>query len=122
VAQEQKPFDELSAMARQTIAQFQSATEQYFSLLQKRMSSSPWDSNDLTKKVFSMAQQNATASFEFVQRLSRAKDLQDFLRIQSEFMQSQLSTYSEQLADISEASRKAAEDAIKKTPQQEQQK
>jgi hypothetical protein len=75
VAQEQKPFDELSAMARQTIAQFQSATEQYFSLLQKRMSSSPWDSNDLTKKVFSMAQQNATASFEFAQRLSKRKPL-----------------------------------------------
>jgi phasin len=122
VVQEQKPFDELGAMARQTMAQVQSATEQYFSFLQKSMSSSPWGSNELSQKMLSFAQQNVAAGFEFAQRLSQVKDFQDFLRIQNEFMQTQMDAFGKRARDTTEASSKVVRDAIEKTPQQEPEK
>jgi phasin len=118
VAQEQKPFEEFGAMARQTMAQVQGATEQYFGLLQKSMSSSPWASNDLSTKMLNFAQQNVAAGFELAHKLSHAKDFQDFIRIQNEFMQTQMDTFGKQVRDITEASSKAAKDAIEKMPQQ----
>ena len=118
MAQQQKPFEDFSAMVRQTMAQVQGATEQYFGLLQKNMSSSPWAGNDLSKKMLSFAQENVAAGFEFAQRLSQAKDFQDFLRIQNEFMQTQMDAFGRGVRDISEASSKAVRDAIEKTPQQ----
>jgi phasin len=118
VAQQQKPFEDFSAMARQTMAQVQGATEQYFGLLQKSMSSSPWASSDLSKRMLNFAQENVAAGFEFAQRLSQAKDFQDFLRIQNEFMQTQMDAFGRGVRDISEASSKAVRDAIEETPRQ----
>ena len=118
VAQQQKPFEDFNAMARQTMAQVQGATEQYFGLLQKSMSSSPWASSDLSKRMLSFAQENVAAGFEFAQRLSQAKDFQDFLRIQNEFMQTQLDAFGRGVRDISEASSKVVRDAIEETPRQ----
>jgi hypothetical protein len=48
-----------------------------------------------------------------VQKLSQAKDFQDLVRIQSEFMQAQLQSFGEQAKDIGEASTKAVADAMK---------
>ena len=118
MAQQQKPFEDFGAMARQTMAQVQGATEQYFGLLQKSMSSSPWASSDLSKRMLNFAQENVAAGFEFAQRLSQAKDFQDFLRIQNEFMQTQLDAFGRGVRDISEASSKVAKDVMKETPQQ----
>lgn len=118
MAQQQKSFEDFSAMARQTMAQVQGATEQYFSLLQKSMSSSPWANSDLSNKMLSFAQENVAAGFEFAQRLSQAKDFQDFLRIQNEFMQTQLDAFGRRARDIGEASSKAVREAIEKTAQQ----
>lgn len=118
MAQEQKPFEEFGAMARQAMAQVQNATEQYFGLIEKSMSSSPWASNDLNKKMLNFAQQNVAAGFEFAERLSHAKDFSDLLRIQNEFMQTQLNSFGKRVSDIGEASGKAVMDAIEKTRQQ----
>jgi hypothetical protein len=118
MVQQQKPFEDFNAMARQTMAQVQGATEQYFGLLQKSMSTSPWASSDLSKRMLSFAQENVAASFKFAQSLSQAKDFQDFLRIQNEFMQTQLHAFGRGVRDISEASSKVVRDAIEQTPQQ----
>jgi hypothetical protein len=55
-----------------------------------------------------IAEQNISATQEFVRELSYAKDIQDMLRIQMEFMRSQLEAFGEQAKDLGEAYIKAA--------------
>ena len=112
MTKEQKPTDELSAIVKQSME----GTEQYFTWLQKSMSGSPWLDADLSKKMMGFAQQNLAASFGFVQKLTQVKDFQDLVRIQTEFMQTQMESFGKQVRDLGEASTKAAASAIKKAP------
>jgi hypothetical protein len=54
------------------------------------------------------AEKNIAATQEFVRDLSYAKDIQDMLRIQIEFMRAQLEAFGEQAKDLGEAYIKAA--------------
>jgi hypothetical protein len=59
------------------------------------------------------ATQSVTATFAFVQKLSQAKNFQDIVKIQSEFMAAQMKSFNEQAKILSEIYSKAAEDAMK---------
>jgi hypothetical protein len=82
------------------------AMENYLDFFQKSISASPWAGTELSKKVADYAQQNVATAFGFAQKLTQAKDLQDTVRIQTEFFQTQLKSLTEQ-ADLSEAATKA---------------
>jgi len=113
MAKDQNPIEDFNLMAKRTMEQAQGAAGNYLGWLQKSMSSSPWGDAELGKKLMSYAERNISATFEFVQKLSQAKDFQDLVRIQSEFMQAQLQSFGEQAKDIGEASTKAVADAMK---------
>jgi Phasin protein len=51
---------------------------------------------------------------ELVKKLSQAKDFEEALRIQNEFMDAQLNTFGEQATSLAEAYTKVAADAAKK--------
>jgi hypothetical protein len=84
------------------------AMDNYFSFLQ-----SIWGSNDLTEKMKTYTERNISAYTECVGKLSQAKDFQDTIRIQTEFMQTQMSTFTEQARSLGEAYSKAATGATK---------
>ena len=102
MAEKKKPFENLSAMAGQTMEQTRGAMENYLNFFQKSMSASPWASKELNKKVTDYAQQNVATAFEFAQKLTQAKDLQDVVRIQTEFLQTQMKSFTEQAKDLTE--------------------
>jgi hypothetical protein len=110
MAKDQKLTEELAAAAKQGMEQ---AAEQYFGWMQKSMPAAPWLDAELSKKMMGFAHENMAASWGFVQRLTQAKDFQDLLRIQTEFMQTQLESFGKQAKDISEASSKMAAGAFK---------
>jgi len=62
------------------------------------------------------AGQNIANAFGFAQKLTQAKDLPDLVRIQTEFMQTQLKSVSEQAKDLAESAGKVATDALKNMP------
>jgi hypothetical protein len=62
------------------------AMETYVNWLQNAMSESPWSNIDLNKKLLSYATENVTAAVGLVQKLSRAKDVEQVVKIQTEFM------------------------------------
>ena len=64
--------------------------------------------NGVRGEVKACAEQNISATQEFVRELSYAKDIQDMLRIQMEFMRSQMEAFGEQAKDLGEAYIKAA--------------
>jgi len=60
------------------------------------MSAPPWRNTELNKKLLNYATQSVSASFEFVQKLRQAKNLQDVIQFRTEFMQWQWDAFAEQ--------------------------
>ena len=98
MAKDKQPFEALS----------ETAMDSYIGFLQNI-----WGNNDLTEKMRTYTARNISASTDCMQKLSQAKDLQEAFRIQTEFMQRQMNTFTEQARSLSEAYTKAATDATK---------
>jgi hypothetical protein len=109
--------ESLTATAAQTAEQMtkqtQGAMENYFGWLQKNMSTFPWSNTNLNRVLLSNAAQNVTAIFAFVQNLSQAKNFQEIVRIQTEFMETQMNSFNEQTKILGETYTNAAKDATK---------
>jgi hypothetical protein len=103
-----KKLEEFSAIGKQTMARAYSAMDYYFDHLKKTVASAPSGGTEFREKVKACAEQNISATQEFVRELSYAKDIQDILRIQMEFMRSQMETFGEQARDLGDAFVKAA--------------
>ena len=116
---EDEPFKALRATEEQTAEQItkqtQGAMENYFGWLQKSMSALPWTNTNLDRILLGYATQNVTATFAFVQKLSQARNFQDVVRIQTEFMNAQLNSFNDQAKIIGEIYTNAAT-AVAKTP------
>jgi hypothetical protein len=103
-----KKVEEFGAIGKQTMARAYSAMDYYFDHLKKTVASAPSGGTEFGEKVKACAEQNISATQEFVRELSYAKDIQDILRIQMEFMRSQMETLGEQAKDLGDAFVKAA--------------
>ena len=119
MAKDKEPFEALTATEEQTAEQImkhtQGAMENYFGWLQKTMSALPWSNTNLDRILLSYATQNVTATFAFVRNLSQAKNFQEVVKIQNQFMNAQLNSFNDQAKIIGEIYAKAAT-ALAKTP------
>ena len=59
------------------------------------------------------AEQNITNSIEFAQKLVRAKDVQEGMALQQEYLQSQMKAMSEQAKDLGAQATKVAMDSAR---------
>ena len=111
-----KPLQELNPQAKQAVEETKEqalgAADTYFDFLQKTISSFPSGGTEVGEKLKSYAERNV-ATREFIKQLSRAKDFEDALRIQTEFMHAQLQAFGEQTTTILEAFTKSATSAVK---------
>ena len=110
MAKDQKPVEELSGIAEQA----RGAVDVYFDYLKEAISSIPSAGTELGEKLMSYAEKNVTTTHEFVKQLSQAKDFQEMVLIQTEFMQSLVNAFGEQTRSLGEAYTKGASDAVKK--------
>jgi hypothetical protein len=110
MAKEKQPFEALSETAEKAVEQnmekARGAMDNYFSFLQNI-----WGSNDLTEQMKTYTARNISASADCMHKLSQAKDFQEAIRIQTEFMQTQLNSFAEQARSLGEAYTRAATDA-----------
>jgi hypothetical protein len=113
MGKDEKPSEDLSSVAGQTMEQARGAIENYLDFFQKSMSASPWAATELNKKMADYAQQNVATALGFAQKLTQAKDLQDLVRIETEFLQTQMKSLTEQAKDLSEMVTKAAAGPLK---------
>jgi hypothetical protein len=116
MAENYKPIDPMSVLGPQAVEQARQAVDTYFDFLKKSVSAYPSGGTEFGEKLKSQAEQNITAVHELVKKLSQAKDFQEALRIQSEFMQAQLSSFGEHATSLGQAYAKAASDASKLKP------
>ena len=114
------PFEDLNAEAKQaveqTMQQARGAVDSYFDYLKQTISSLPSGGTEFEEKIKSYTEKNITVTHEFLKQLSQAKDFQVMLRIQTDFMKTQLKEFGEQTKSLGEAFTKAAATSARKTP------
>src|ERR1051326_6911616 len=121
MAQESMPKFEIPTEMRQQAAKsveqarkafdgFIAAAEQAVSTFGGQAAAAQAGARDVGKKAMTFAEQNVATSFEFAQKLVRAKDVQEILRLHSEFIRSQMESLSNQAKELGEAAGRAAKD------------
>jgi hypothetical protein len=117
MAEDKERFESLTGIEQdvQITERTKHAMESYFTWLQNAMSASPWINADLNKKLLSYATENVTAAVGLVEKLSHAKNLEDVVKIQTEFVSKQLGSLNEQTKTIMEICTKAAQDMTKRS-------
>jgi len=103
---------QVERLVDKTVAQTRGAADDYFSLMQKAFSFYPVGGTELVEKMKSYTEQNISAAGDFVRKLSQAKDFQDIIRIQTEYMQTQFSICAA-TKGLTEAFTTAATSAVK---------
>ena len=112
VPPEMRAFAEKSVdQAKQAIDGFISAAHHAMSQFEGHAESARKGAKDVAEKAMSFAEQNIASSFEFVQQLMRAKDVQDVFELQADYLKRQMEAFSEQARKLSESSSKTAKDA-----------
>ena len=104
---------QVERLVDKTVAQTRGAADDYFSFMQKAFSFYPVGGTELGEKMNRYTAQNISAARDFVHKLSQAKDFQDIIRIQTEFMQTQFSVFAGQAKSFAEAFTKTAMSAAK---------
>ena len=113
IARVDHPFAGFSDMMTQSFEQARKAMEKYADLFEKSIKGSPLLGADLNKKLKDYSEKNIAAANEFIRKLSEAKDVQSFWQIQTDFMQAQWKTFSEQMKDLGETVTKSVTGAFK---------
>jgi hypothetical protein len=105
--------DRMKQAVEETKGQALGAADTYFDFLHRTISSFPSGGTEFGEKLKSFAEKNVAATHQFIQQLSQAKDFQDVLRMQTEFMQTQMQAFAEQATSLAEAFTKTAASEIK---------
>jgi hypothetical protein len=115
MAKDSNPAEELNAFAQHAKDQALAAADTYFDFLKKAVSSYPSGGTMFGDSVKNYAEKNITVMQDFLHKLSRAKDFQEALRIQAEFMQSQFTSMGEQTKNLGETYTRSAAEVMNKT-------
>jgi phasin len=104
---------ELRDLAEKTIDQAEKAFGMFFDAAGKSMTSMPGAGTEISRQALSFTEQNMKAAFDHARKLVHATDLQEAMRIQSEFLRSQFTNAGEHMRQISGGVMSAAKDASK---------
>jgi len=112
---EMRAFAEKSVdQARQAFDGFIAAAHNAVSAFEGQAETARKGARDVTTKAINFAEQNIASSFELAQQLLRAKDMQDVLKLQSDYIKRQMQVLADQakvLGESASAAAKTAKDA-----------
>lgn len=104
--------EKVRSMLTENLARVRKANDEYFQMLEKGLSSSQLPVPDQARQFTNILQNNVAATFEFCDKLVKANDPQDAMRIQSEFFQAQMRAMTEQARSMGESAMKAMTSAF----------
>ena len=114
VPTQMRQFAEQSVeQAKKAVDGFLSAAHKTAVTLENQTSTAQSGAKDMSQKVMGFAEQNINNSFEFAQKLVRAKDIQEVMSLQQQFLTSQLQAMQAQAKDLGATATKAAMDSAK---------
>ena len=104
--------ERLRAMLTENLERVRKASDEYFQLVEKGVSSSQLPAADQVKHFTGFMQRNVAATFDLCDKLVKANDAQDAMRIQSDFFQTQMRTMMDQARSMGESAMKAMTSAF----------
>ena len=112
--------NEVRALAEQSVAQARKAFEGFIDAannamgqMHGRAQAAQSGATEIAHKSMAYAEQNVAATFEFAQKLMRAKDGSEVMALQSEFLSRQMQTLSTQVQELGQSAAKIVVDAAK---------
>ncbi len=99
--------------ARKAFETFLSSAQQAASSLEGRNEAVRAGAKDVSVKAITFAEKNVAASLDYAERLLKARDLTEVMKLHSEYVQGQMRTLAEQASEIGQAVTRAAMDATK---------
>jgi phasin len=91
---------ELRDLAEKTIDQAERAFGMFFDAASKSMAAIPGPGSEVSKQALSLTEQNMKAAFEHARKLVHATDVQEAMRLQSDFLRSQFTNAGEHMREI----------------------
>jgi len=100
MADQANPFEAVQAMMLKNLELVQSATQSYLDTVEKAMLGLPGAREDQIADFKAYLERKVAANRDFVEKLLRAKNFQEAIRIEVEFFQSQLKAAAEDASQI----------------------
>jgi phasin len=111
---EMRAFAEKSVeQARQAFDGFISAAHRAVSTFEGQAESARKGAQDVTEKAIVFAQNNIATSFDFAQKLVQARNVEDVLKLQVDYIKTQMQVLTEQAKELGESTSKVARGATK---------
>jgi phasin len=114
---------EMRAVAEKSVEQariafntFMSAAQEAVATFEGHAKAAQAGAKDISEKAIGYAERNVANSFAFANRLVHAKDSQEFIRLQTEFLQSQMKEFAEQAKELGEHATKMTMATMPKKP------
>jgi phasin len=96
--------------AKQAFDGFMSAAQRAVTTLESQAETARKGAKNVSEKAMNFAEQNVAKSFELAQQLVRAKDVQEVLKLQGDFIRTQMQVLSDQAKELGESAGQAAKD------------
>lgn len=100
--------------ARQAFDRFISAAHEAVADFEGRAQAARSGALDVGGRAMGFAERNMAASFDFAQKLVRAKDVEEVIRLQTEYVKAQVATLNEQTKELADAAAKLAKESTAK--------
>ena len=100
--------------AKKAVDDFIAATHQAVAKVEASSSTVQSGALDLNKKVLTLAEENIAGVFEPAQKLVQAKDPQEILKLQSDYLKAQAASFGEQVRQIGDAAAKTVSSITEK--------
>ena len=100
--------DKIRTMLAEANGRLRKASAEYFELLEKGLGASQLPVGNQAKEFCGYLQRNVTATFDLGDKLIKAKDMQEAIKIQSDFYQDQMRSLTDHAKNMGESAMKAA--------------
>jgi phasin len=108
IPEEMRDFAEKSVeQARKAIDGFMGAAQKTVDTFEGSANTAQASAKDATRKTFTYAEQNIAAAFDLAQKMVRAKNVQEAMQYQADFVRSQIESMQAQMRDLGSAAQAA---------------
>jgi phasin len=115
VPAEMRDFAEKSVeQARKAIDGFMTAAQKTVDTFEGSANTVQASAKDATRKTFTYAEQNIAAAFDLAQKMVRAKDVQEAMQYQAEFVRSQFEAMQNQMKEFGSLAQNAVKQPTSK--------
>jgi len=101
--------------AEHSVGQAKQAFDGFLSATQRSLASFDQQASDIRQKTISLAARTIANSFDYTQRMLRARSAEELVQLQAEFAEAQMHAWADQTRELGQSVARSATDAMKTT-------